>query len=41
MEHLKDRLRTEMILRLYQLLYPDICVRDEVNQFKKSVGVLQ
>ena len=36
MEDLKDRLRTEMSLGLYQTLYPDICVRDEVNQFLKN-----
>ena len=35
MEHLKHRLRTEMSLSLYHALYPDICVRDEVNQFSK------
>ena len=36
MEDLKDRLRTEMSLSLYQTLYPDICVRDEVNRFLKN-----
>ena len=42
MEDLKDRLRTEMSLNLYQTLYPDISVPDEVNQFSiKSVGLLQ
>ena len=36
MEDLKHRLRTEMSLSLYQTLYPDICVRDEVDQFLKN-----
>ena len=36
MDDLKDRLRTEMSLSLYQTLYPDICVRDEVNRFLKN-----
>ena len=33
MEDLKDRFRREMSLSLYQTLYPDICVRDEVHRF--------
>ena len=36
MEDLKDRLRTEMGLNLYQTLYPGISVPDEVNQFLKN-----
>ena len=36
MEDLKHRLRTEMSLILYQTLCPDICVRDEVDQFFKN-----
>ena len=34
---LKHHLRTEMSYSLYQTLYPDICVRDEVNQFLKNL----
>ena len=36
MEDLKHRLKTEMSLSLYQTLYPDICVRYEVDQFLKN-----